>query len=98
MSSAISPNATALRRWIDHARERWGEDFARKATGAVCALVLEALLILAVLAIGQMQQAHKVVPIAVTFDAREYSDTPRQPEPKPATKSAQAMPQPRFHS
>jgi protein TonB len=90
MSTAISPDASALRRLIERKRE----DFGHKATGAIVALVLEALLFLALLSLSQLRPPHKDVPIAVSFDAHEYSDTPHQPEPKPATDSARAQPKP----
>jgi protein TonB len=86
----------ASRRWglPGYVRERMRANFGDKLTGAVVAIGLELLLLLALLTIGEMQlNPHKDVPLAaVTFDSREYSETPHQPEPKPATKAARARP------
>lgn len=80
-----------MRRLIGSAHERLRENFGDKLTGALIALGLEALLLLALLALGQMHQPHRDVPMtSVAFDARDYSETPHQPTPKPATKSARA--------
>jgi protein TonB len=75
-------------------RERLRANFGDKLTGALVAVALELLLLLALLTLGEMQlNPHKDVPMAaVAFDAREYSETPHQPEPKPATKAARATP------
>ena len=95
MIPAPLPNDRSLRLLIDRARERLRANLGDKLTGAVVALVLEALLLLVLLSIGEMRQPHKDVPmVSVAFDAREYSDSPHQPEPKPATKSARATPPP----
>jgi len=90
----IPPNARASRRLIGHARARLRDDLGDKLTGAVVAIALEALLLLALLTIGEMQlNPHNDVPMAaVVFDSRDHSETPQQPEPKPATKSARATP------
>ena len=89
MSDARSP-----RRLIGHVRERMRANLGEKVTGAVVALVLEALLLLLMLlSLSQMRAVHKDVPMTtVAFDARDYSETPTQPEPKPPTKSARATP------
>jgi protein TonB len=91
MSDARSP-----RRLIGHVRERMRANLGEKVTGAVVALVLEALLLLLLLlSLSQMRTVHKDVPMTtVAFDARDYSETPTQPEPKPPTKSARATPPP----
>ena len=95
MTTSIPPNARPPGRLIGRARARMREDFGDKLTGAVMAIVLEALLLLALLTVGEMQlNPHKDVPMsAVVFDSRDHSETPHQPEPKPATKSARATPQ-----
>jgi protein TonB len=80
-----------MRRW----RQRLRANFGDRLTGAVVALGLEALLLLVLLSLGQMRPVHKNVPMAtVAFDARDYSETPAQPQPKPPTDSARATPRP----
>jgi len=92
----ISPAPLTARAWrslIDDARRRLREDFGRKATGAIVAVGLEALLLLALLTLGQMHQPHKNVPMAVTFDARDYSKTPHVPDVKEEPKPGRTTPQ-----
>lgn len=91
-----SPFSTVrAQRLLRHWRERLRANFGDKLTGAVVALGLEALLLLVLLSLGQMRPVHKDVPMAaVAFDAREYSETPTQPEPKPATEFARAAARP----
>jgi protein TonB len=94
MFPLLSSNARALRLLIRQVRERVRANFADKLTGAAVALVLEALLLLALLSLSQMRPPHKDLPMAtVAFDARDYSETPAQAEPKPPSESARATPQ-----
>jgi protein TonB len=93
MSHALS-DAPRLWGLPGRVRERLRADLGDKLTGAVVAVALELLLLLALFTLGEMQlNPHKDVPLAaITFDTRDYSESPHQPEPKPATKSARATP------
>jgi protein TonB len=54
-----------------------------------------ALLLLVLLSLGQMRPAPKTVPMAtVSFDTRDFSETPPEPEAKPASDSARSTPRP----
>jgi protein TonB len=87
------PDALAARPLVAHVRERSRANLGDKLTGAAVALGLEALLLLVLLSLGQMREPHKEAPVAtVTFDARDYSEAPPQPEPKPAAESARSAP------
>jgi protein TonB len=89
------PDGRLPRRLFGRARDRTRADLGDKITGAAVALILEALLLLVLLSLGQMRPAQKDVPMAtVTFDARDHSETPAQPEPKPPSESARAAPRP----
>lgn len=87
-------DAAGLSGVLRHARERLRANFRDKLTGIAVAVVLETLLLLALLTVGEMaRNPQKDVPMtSVAFDSREYSETPHQPEPKPATKAARATP------
>jgi protein TonB len=81
----------ALRGLLSRGRERLRANLGDKVAGAVLALAFEALLLLVLLSLGQMRPEHKDVPMAtVAFDARDYSETPPEPEPKPAQPAARA--------
>jgi len=86
-------NARAVRLLIVHARERLRARLGDRIVGAIVALALEALLLLVLLTLGQMRSPHRDVPMAsIAFDARDHSETPTQPEPKPPSESARAAP------
>ena len=88
-------DARSLRRLVGHARERIRANLGTRVTGAVVALALEALLLLVLLSLGQMHPEHEDAPMAtVSFDARDYTETPTQPEPKPPSEAARATPRP----
>jgi protein TonB len=89
------PDTRSLRRRLGDARERLRVNLGDKVTGVAVTIALEALLLLVLLSLGQMRPVHRNVPMAtVAFDARDYSETPTQPEPKPPSDSARAAPRP----
>ena len=95
MTAILSSNARTLRLLIGHARERLRARLGDRIVGMVVALALEALLLLVLLTLGQMRPPHRDVPMAsIAFDARDHSETPTQPEPKPPSESARAAPRP----
>ena len=108
MVPAPLSNDRSMRLLIDLARERLRVNFGDKLTGAVVALVLEALLLLVLLSIGEMRQPHKDVPMtSITFDAKEATKKPppekaaaakpraMSPQQEPTTRTAEvATPQP----
>ena len=94
MSSAASPVAHPLRLLIERARERLDDKLGRRATAAIAALMVEALLVLALLSLGEFQPPHKTVPLSLSsFDVREAP--PAKPPPQPEQKSARATAQPK---
>jgi protein TonB len=93
MTFSSLSQAFAARPLLAGVRDRLRANLGEKLTGAVVALGLEALLLLVLLSLGQMRPPHKEAPMAtVSFDARDYSEAPHQPEPKPAAESARATP------
>lgn len=94
MISPVLSDAPGVRGLLEHARERLRANFGDKVTGAVAAIAIEALLLLVLFSLGEMQRnPQRDVPMAsVAFDARDYSETPHQLEPKPAKKTARATP------
>ncbi len=95
MNSPLLFDARVPGRLLGRARERLRARLGDRIAGAVAALALEALLLLVLLSLGQTRPAHKNVPMAtVAFDARDYSETPAQPEPEPPSQAARATPRP----
>jgi protein TonB len=91
MNSPLPFDARVPGRLLGRARERMRAHPGDRIAGAAVALALEALLLLVLLSLGQMRPAHKEAPMAtVAFDARDYSETPKQPEPKPPSETARA--------
>jgi protein TonB len=89
MSTVTYLDAVGLRPMVARIRENFGE----KAVGASLALVLEALLLLALIMLGQRSEIHKEVPMAtVSIDAREEPEKPRQPNEKAKAVPSAAAP------
>jgi protein TonB len=89
MQSMSHYDAAGPRLLLARLRERRGE----KAFAASLALGLEALLVLALMALGQQREERKQAPMAtVSFDARDYSEEPPAPEARPQPQPAAAAP------
>jgi protein TonB len=89
MSSLPHYQAAEMRPLLARLRERLGE----RALAAALALGLEALLLLALIALGQQAMERKEAPMAtVSFDARDYSEKPPAPQPSPEPRPAAAAP------
>lgn len=96
MSDTAEAAARTARAAIASAVLRYRENASRRAVGAIVALAIEALLLLALLMLGQSQAPPKPPAIAVSsFDVQEPSESPKpetKPEPEHAT--ARAVPEP----
>jgi protein TonB len=77
MSTVTYRDPVGLRPFVARIRENLGE----RAVAAALALGLEALLLLALITLGQRSETHKEVPLAtVSFDVRDRPEKPAQPE------------------
>lgn len=79
-------------------RDRLREGLARRTTGIVAALLLEALLVLLLLTLGQSdKRGVEKSELIATFDAapeQSEPDAPPEPEPQPNSPQAEPTPQP----
>jgi protein TonB len=77
---------------IERAREKWGERAGRRVCGIAAALAIEALLLLALISLGEFKPLQKIVPLSLTsFDVKDEPPEP-EPQPKSSTQAAAARP------
>ena len=93
MFTAAPSDARALRQLIARARDRLRKDIGRRTGGALAALVIEALLLLALLSLSETRPANKQPRQAIaSFDVREQAPKPA-PRQQPKAAPARAAPQ-----
>jgi len=90
MSDLAFPAGPGLSSPIARAREKLRDNLGRRLGGALGALAIEALLLLALLSLGAVKPLQKMVPVALSsFDVREDTQKPAQPDKVPKQKAAE---------